>query len=331
MKIHVFLPDDYVLGYFIPPENQKKLEALGQVTYNKTGAQYTEDMVSGLLEDTDVAVLGWGSPKISAANLPESSPLKLIVHMGGSVAPYVAPEIFARGIRVVTANELFAEGVAEGALSYMLAGLRRIPYWNSEVQNGRWRTDDYFTQTLYEATVGISGYGAISKYVVKLLQPFRAKIKIFSNHLTDEDCAKLGVQKAGLMELAETCRVISIHNSLTPSTVGLINREFLQKIQPNAVFVNTSRGQIIDEGALADELATGRFTAVLDVFEKEPLDINSRLRGLDNVMLIPHLAGPASASFSYCGAKLIDEITEFYAGRPLKYEIAAAAAARMTQ
>ena len=97
-----------------------------------------------------------------------------------------------------------------------------------------------------------------------------------------------------------------------------------------ALLVNTARGSVIDEQALADELCTGRISAVLDVFEEEPLPSDSRLRGLDNAVLIPHMGGPTGDRHEWVSLALIEDIKRFLSGQPLVHTIGMDHAVRMT-
>lgn len=171
----------------------------------------------------------------------------------------------------------------------------------------------------------------VTRYLVKMLQPFRVKIRAYDPFVSDQTLADFGVERADLREVVSQSKIVSIHAARTPGTYHLINREMLKSIRDGALLVNTARGNIIDEEALADELITGRFKAVLDVFDEEPLPASSRLRGLKNALLIPHMAGPTVDRRKFVTLALIDEIESFFAGRPLKYAIGREYAMSMTR
>ena len=111
----------------------------------------------------------------------------------------------------------------------------------------------------------------------------------------------------------------------------MVNKRLLEMIPDGALFINTARGSIVDEEALIEELSKGRFKAVLDVFEKEPLPDDSKLRKLDNVMLIPHMAGPTVDRRRYVTLGLVDDIKAYFRGEPMKNEISREYAAYMTR
>ncbi len=331
MRIHVLMPVGAVRDEFIPEDCRQTLATLGEVVWNESTEQVPSEQMPEILRQADVVITGWGAGKI-AGEMLDGARTRLIAHTGGTVAPIVDESTYAHGIRVISGNPIYAESVAEGTLAYMLAGLRQIPYWHQVVGDGQWGA---FAQNrhrgLLDRTIGLIGYGAIAKNVVRMLKPFHTTIKVHADYLTPEDCARDGIIKASLDEIAETCSVISLHMSLTPETRGLLGKDFFARIQPGALLINTARGAIFDEAALADALKTGNFSAVLDVFEKEPLPADSPLRGLPNVILIPHMAGPTSDRRPIVGRELAKDIARFARGEALQYEIELAAALRMTR
>jgi phosphoglycerate dehydrogenase-like enzyme len=164
------------------------------------------------------------------------------------------------------------------------------------------------------------GVGAAGRHLIKLLTPFDVEIMIYDPYINKNDFANNRSLLFGtLNDVLEFGNILTIQASLTPETSGMIGKDELSIIKDNAIIINTARSKIINEGALADELIKGRLSAVLDVFDIEPLPINSPLRGLQNVILTPHIAGRAGAV--KWSEVVIDEIERFIAGKPLKYEI----------
>ena len=146
-----------------------------------------------------------------------------------------------------------------------------------------------------------------------------------------EEADKYGVKLSTIDNIFETCDVISVHLALTPVTTGLINRKLLSKIKQGALFVNTARGAIIVEEDLIEELQNLRFSAVLDVFVKEPLEKESPLRTLPNVLPIPHIAGPTTDMREAVTLALATDINSYISGQELQNEISYEHALRMTQ
>lgn len=321
MKINVTMPDNSVRNQFLTQDVIAKLNTLGDVHFNERKTHYNDIEYANILNESDVIFTGWGCPCISE-NLEGLIKLpKLMIHMGGTVSPYIHKSMFDRGIKVCSANELFAVSVAEGTLAYMLSSLREIPRWNTVVQNGGWRNDVYNTRSLINKKVGLVGFGSVTRQLIKLLSVFNVEIYLYSKHMSTIDCEKIGCKKSSLTEIFEQCNVISLHSALTSETKGMITANLLQSIQDNAVLINTARYEIIEHESLCNELHKQRFTCVLDVFNEEPLSQSSPLRGLENVILIPHLAGPTSDLYSKIGFEMVMELDRFKNSKPLIYEI----------
>jgi phosphoglycerate dehydrogenase-like enzyme len=331
MKILVTMPNDHIRATFIPPDTAAKLEALGEVVWNDSDRQWSPEEVRDRLPGVDVCITGWGSCTYDEAVLAGADRLKLIAHTGGSVAGIVSEAFFDRGLRVISGNWLYAESVAEGTIAYILASLRNIPHYNSLVHAGGWRDAAASNEGLLDQTVGLVEFGMVAKNLAMMFKPFRVRLKVYSRFADAATLREYGAEPAELEEIFTTCKIISVHAALTPETRHMIDRRLLRMIPEGAVLINTARGSVIDEQALAEELATGRFKAVLDVFEVEPLPQDSKLRGLPNVILIPHMAGPTVDRRPRVTEALIEDIRRFERGEALQYEISRAHAMYMTR
>lgn len=331
-KILVTVPEGIVRNTFFPPETIKRLESLGDVIWNDKGRQFTPEELRDALADVEVLMAGWGTARLTDEVLSKANALKTIAYTGGSVAGLTPFSVFQRGIRVLSGNDIFAESVAESVIAYALTALRDIPKYKEMMLRDGWSTPGWYNEGLLEQTVGLIGFGAVARHTVKLLAPFRTPIKVWADFLTEADEAAWGIKKVTAEELFTTCKVISLHTSLTPETYHSIDRRLLEMIPDGAIFINTARGSIVDEAALTEELKKQRFKAVLDVYEKEPLPMESGLRGLPNVTLIPHMGGPTIDRRKAVTEGLLDEICRLDAGEePKRLEISPEAAARMTQ
>jgi len=331
MNILVTIPQGYIRDTFIPPDIAERINSLGTVRWNDTDQNWTVEELAEKIRDVDVCITGWGTVPFDGIVLENANRLKIVAHTGGSAANIAGKLFFDKGIRLVTANRYYAESLAEGVLAYILCALRNIPFYNNEVHQGRWHDDHFDNEGLLDQTIGLIGFGMTAQALVGMLRPFRVKIKVFSEHKTDEVYHQYGVQRASLEEIITTCKIISIHMAQREDTWHIINRELLQKIPEGRLLINTARGSLIDEEALADELSTGRFRAVLDVFEEEPLPQNSRLRGLKNVILIPHMGGPTVDRRKYCTIGILDDIDRYFRGEALQNEIDFEYVSRMTK
>ena len=332
-KMLVTIPEGDVRSTFLPKHIQERLNSLFDTTYNDTGRQFTKQELQTLLPQYDAVLTGWGTPMLSAEVLQGNQRLQLIVHTGGSVGNLVDAYVYENGIRVFSGNQLYAESVAEGAIAYMLMAQRRLPYYLDRVQEGYWRTEADVWEGLLDKTVGIIGIGTISTILIRMLQVFRVKIKVYSRHeIPEELISQYHVQPASLEEIFSTCDIVSIHSSLNSQTRGGIRREHFRLLKENALFLNTARGDVLDEEDLIAELKTGRFRAVLDVYHREPLPADSPLRTLPNVYAIPHMAGPTLDRRPYITEALLREAERFFQGETdFSLEISRNSASRMTK
>lgn len=330
MNIYVSIPIGENRETFLTADNVAFLETLGTLTWNDTETFLNGEQLRDKLENVDVLVCGWGTPRLTDEVLSKANRLKLVAYVAGSVANVATEDMYRRGIRIVCGNEAFARSVAEATLAYMLCALRYIPYYNSRMQNGLWKTERSRGCALNDQCVGIIGYGAISKYLLDLLRPFKVKILLYSGHMTEEQAAELGVHKASLEEIFSTCKVVSVHTARSAKNYHMVDERLLRMMQEDAVLVNTARGDIIDEEALIRVAREGKIRAILDVFEEEPLPAGSGLRGMENVILMPHCGGPTTDKRCDAARLVLDDILRMQQGMPLQNEIVAARAATMS-
>ncbi|MCL2527300.1 MAG: hydroxyacid dehydrogenase [Defluviitaleaceae bacterium] len=330
MNIAILMPDNYARKNFITPKVLQKLEGLGRVTFND--GEYEPRQIKKLLESADICVTGWGCINLSEDLLNTAKSLRLLVHTGGTVANIVSDYMYDKGIRVLSGNEIMAEGVAESTLAFIFAGLRQIPFYSNQVQNGQWKAVGTYAYGLMGKKVGLVGFGAIARYLVAMLQPFRVEIQVYDPYLDEAMFEKYGVSRAGSLDEVFTGNdIVSLHLAQRPENNNIIGKELLSKMRDGALLVNTARGSVIVDDDLADELKTGRISAVLDVFHEEPLPLDSRLRGMDNAILIPHMAGHVFERYEMAALALAEDVQRFVSGKPLLYEISREYAGKMTQ
>lgn len=311
-----------------PPALRARLERVGPVRWNPLQRQWTAEEFAAELDGKALCVTGWNAPRLQEWTLGQ---LRLVAHVGGSVAGVVSESVYAAGVIVCSANTIMARFVAEGILAYILAGLRDVPRLDRLMHDGvAWPREPDRIASLHGARVGFVGLGSVGRELLALLQPFQVDVAVYDPYVPNDELKSWPrVRPVGLDEVMGGCDVISIHASLTAETKGLLDIAQLARIRNGAVLVNAARGQIIDEAALEAQLATGRFRAVLDVFQEEPLAESSRLRQIDNVILVPHLAG--AASHRHLAEAMVAEIERFAAGLPLCHRIPMTQFNRMTR
>lgn len=329
IKILVSIPDGEVRDSFFSEELRERLERLGCVEWNANTEQYGEEELAEKLRGVDICISGWGNTPFHEKTLKYADKLKLIAHIGGSVRPMVGDAAFERGIRVCSGNRVFAESVAEGVLTYMLCSLRKIGEYGARMAAGEWPSL-IGTRGLLGRSVGLVGYGMIAEYLVKFLKPFGCRIMVSSRHISAEELAEAGIEAAATEEIFRTCDIVSLHSSLTARTKHSIGADLLNSMKDGALLVNTARGALIDEEALVSVLQERPVWAALDVFETEPLPMDSPLRECERVLLMPHAAGPTADRRYVVTSHVLDDIGRFLNGEPLDCEIDFARAGTMT-
>lgn len=333
MKIFVAIPRTVnAWKRFMTEEARAYLEQRFEVSYFPLDRLPKPEEIALYAKDADVIMTGWGDPMIDAGML-EGTSVRLIAHTGGSVADYVAQDVFEKGIQVISGNDMYAESVAEGVVGYMMLALRKMVDYVEDTRAGYWHSERCApAEGLLGQTVGLVGMGAITKKLIPMLKPFGVKLKLYSGYPIDPDyLAENHAEQASVEEIFATCRVVSIHSALNERTRGMIGREHFDLLQDGAVFVNTARGAIIREEEMIEALKENRFMAVLDVYCKEPLDLDSPLRQLKNVYCMPHQGGPTSDRTPIVTMRLADDIERFAMGKPLQFEISSEYAKRMTK
>lgn len=319
---------------FFNKENIELAESLGGAVWNEKEHRMTPSEVSERIADCENYVTLWGSPRLDAEILKNAPNLKILTHLGGTVVPFVSDEMWERGIKVISANDYFAESVAEGTLAYILCALRDIPKYSSELKvEKKWRPEPWYTAGLMGKKIGIVSYGTIAKKLVKILAQFKVSMLVYDiKPLPEEDVEKYGLEAASLERIFEECDIISLHTPLFDATYHMVDTPLLSRIKDGALFVNTSRGGIVNQRSLEAELAKGRFRAVLDVFEEEPPKDDCALYGLDNVLMIPHMAGPTIDMRTYITRSLLLEASGYVdLGKSLEHEITRKQAATMSK
>jgi glyoxylate reductase len=213
------------------------------------------------------------------------------------------PACTARGVAVGNTPGVLTETTADLAFALLMAAARRLPEGDRYVRAGKWKTWGpmlLLGPDVNGATIGIVGFGRIGQAVAKRARGFGMTILYQDVHRADPAVeAEFGATSLPLEELLPRADFVTLHVNLTPQTKGLIDAEKLSWMKPTAVLVNTSRGPVIDHAALAEALTSGRiFAAALDVTDPEPIPADDPLVGLENCLIVPHIASASRATRS---------------------------------
>ncbi len=207
----------------------------------------------------------------------------------------------AAGIPVANAGAANAIGVAEQAIMFMLCLLKKALYFHDRTAQGEWAQAEIFTLGLNELdgkVLGVVGMGHIGREVSRRARAFGCRILYYDPvGLAPADETELGVERLELEDLLRASDIVTLHVPLSPQTRHLIDAEHLALMKPSSFLINTARGEVVDEAAMADALEAGRLAgAGLDVFAREPVDPGNPLLKSDKVMLSPHVAGGTNES-----------------------------------
>ena len=274
------------------------------------------DALRSVIADADAVIVRDGLP----AELIDAAPrLAVIANHGTGTDKIDVDHASARGIPVVYTPEANVRAVAEHALMLMLATAHQAVLADAATRRGHWRFKyERPMLSLYGKTLGIVGLGRTGRLLCGMaMQALGMRTIVWSPSVAPGEAASIGAQQVGtLAELLEAADVVSLHRPLRPDTFHTLDAAALRHMKPSAIVINTSRGGLIDEVALADALRAGRlFGAGLDVFETEPLSAGSAIAELDNVVLTPHVAGSSQEALHATASQCVEQILAVLAGR----------------
>ena len=291
---------------------------------------YTEDVLRDgqphpELTDVSYAFSTWGITTLTEEEIASLLPsLKAVFYAAGTVQ-YFARPFMKRGVKIFSAWGANGVPVAEVTVAEII--LANKGYFQTMHKGGGpdWPEHDRAKPHPgnYNTNVGIIGAGMIGSMVIERLRQYKLNVLVFDPFLSAERAAALGAEKVDdLPELFARCHVISNHLANNPQTVNMIDKRCFDRMEDNAVFINTGRGQQVVE---ADMIAALREkpcrAAVLDVSWPEPPVPGSPLYTMDNVILTPHTAGSIGNEIRRMGEYMYNEYAAFAAGTPTRYEV----------
>lgn len=319
----LYLPPTGLSKEILSDEAVKRLESLGTVIWNEMDRNYTSDELLELIPGAEVIITSWGSSPITEEHLAEAADLKIVGHAAGSVKTRMADAGHERGIVLLSAAAVIAESVAEYTLWAMLSGQRNLYRYEQVMKEERgWKTkNEDFGHSLYGKSVGIVSASMVGRRVIKLLEPFSCDVLVYDPYLGSEEARALGVRTVALEELFSSGDIISIHAPSTPETKGMITQKHFQSIRDDALLINTARTWVLDQDGLVNELQKGRFTAYIDVFDKEPLPADHPIRDLDNVFLSPHVSGHTTEIRQRLVEEIVKDVERFFNDEPMQLAV----------
>jgi len=255
--------------------------------------------------------------RVDAALLDACPDLVVVANCAVGYDNLDVAELRRRGIAASNTPGVLTEATADLAWALIMATARRLPEGAAAVREGDWLTwepDWLLGHDVAGATLGIVGYGRIGAAVARRASGFGMEVLAWTRRPKDVD----GVSFVGLDELWARSDVVSLHCALTDETRGLIGAAALRAMKRTAVLVNTARGAIVDQAALADALRSGEiFGAGLDVVVDEPIPVDDELLTIPSCLVLPHLGSATVATRSKMADMVVDNTLAALAGDPL--------------
>ncbi|MFE0440804.1 NAD(P)-dependent oxidoreductase [Streptomyces nigra] len=307
---HILITTDYLRP---GDEVDRYLRMRGHTTVHTSLAGVrAPERIAEAYAGADAALVG--HEPLTADVLRRAQQLRVIVRTG---VGYDAIDVAAAGELGITVSNLpgiNANAVAEYTLGLLLASARRLVHSASAVAQGAWPRRH--GRELRGATLGLLGYGAAARAVVPLAQAFGMRV-LCTTGVPNAEQADATVHFVGLPELLAEADYVSVHTALTERSRGLLGPAAFRAMKPTAVLINTARGAIVDEQALAEAVRTGQIAgAALDVTVQEPLPSDSPLRGVDGIVVYSHMAGQTDQARAAAASEGADELLAALAGRP---------------
>lgn len=311
--MRIVIPDDFPPVY----QGHSELEALrpyGEVVLHGTKAADKQELIErlrGAQALINIRAYSRFDEEVLSA-LPDLRHLAILGTGTDNVDLKAATRL---GITVSNTPGASTTSVAEHGFALMLAAARHVVAADRAMREGQWKHIQGIE--LKGKTIGIVGLGLIGQEMASMARGFGMNVIGWSLTKDEERARKAGVKLVELDDLISTADVISLHVRASDKTAGMIGARELGMMKPTAIIVNTARGPLIDEAALADALASGRIAAAgLDAFAQEPLPPDSPLLKLDNVVVTPHMAWVTAEASQRLRQMPVDNLISFFEGRP---------------
>jgi phosphoglycerate dehydrogenase-like enzyme len=261
----------------------------------------------------EIILAAWKTPAIPEdchASLPS---LKYVCYLSGSIRKLIPRATIENGLKVTNWGGSISRTISEMGLLLILCCMRRVAHWQQQMHfESGWKNQETHTQSLFERKVGLHGLGSIGQQMVPLIKPFTDHISAYSPSMPDSVFEELGVTRATSLEslFSENDVVVELA-PLTEKNIKIVTEELLRMMPHGAAFVNVGRGLVVDEDALARVAKEKELQVGLDVYAVEPLPVDSPLRAMPNVLLLPHLAGPTTDRRCDAGDLSIDNLRAY--------------------
>ncbi|MBA31965.1 MAG: hypothetical protein CL748_05590 [Chloroflexi bacterium] len=288
------------------------------------------NILKNFTENLNAVIVCHGSPKISKEIIESSKNLTFIGELEGDRFSRRINSEYAieKKINVIDTSHGSSYPVSEWALGLILIGLRSGGYhFRKIIDKKHWDPNNekedliFQNEELTGKKIGLIGFGYIAKKLCEYLEPFKTKISVYDPYISKNILKKLNYSQVELNDIFLNNDVIVCLAPLTQKTKNMINKKHFDLLRDGAVFINVSRGKIVNSKDLINALKSKKITACLDVFEPEPIPVNSEIRNLHNVFLSPHIAGTTKRSRTRFFEEMVNELYRHFSGEKTLHNI----------
>lgn len=272
----------------------------------------TKETLHAEIAEADALVVR-SATKVTAELLEKAPRLRVVGRAGVGVDNIDLEAATRRGVLVMSTPGGNAISVAEHTFALLLALARQVPRHDAAIHAGRWEKSSAAGTEVRGKTLGLIGLGRIGGEVARRARAFEMRVLAFDPYISEAAAREAQVELVPLEKLLAESDFVSLHTALSPATQNLINAQTIAHMKQGARLVNAARGELVDEGALAEALKSGRLAgAALDVFVEEPPK-NSPLITLPNVIATPHVAGSTTEAQEEVGTQIAQQVRDYLA------------------
>ena len=286
-----------------------KLIELGEIT-DISGSSNKDEELSSHIVDAEIVVIR-SATTLTKDILEHAKNIKIIARCGVGVDNVDVEYAKSREIYVTNAPTANLISLVEHTIGLILSTIRKIYEANASTKSGKWEKSKFVGLELHEKQLGIIGFGKAGKLLSERLKSFGMKVVFYDPFVTDWQGEEESVDLEYLLSSSD---VVSVHVIKTPQTENLLSKEKLNLLKPNAILVNTSRGGVIDEEYLVELVNSNKiFGAALDVFEKEPIEVNNKILDSD-ILITPHIGASTIEAQLKAGLDTVQNIKKILDG-----------------
>lgn len=298
------------------PDVETELAEIATVV-SHFGSRADDTLVEKVLPDVEIIVGQTAMPK---SRLERATKLRAILNVKANWEPNIDyQDAQQRGVFVLSAAPAMAPAVAEFCIGQAIALARGLPKGDTLFRRAEERYGiggNQSAYSLYDANVGLIGYGNLGRALVPLLRPFHCNVSVYDPWLSSSYLQSQDVTPAGIDDVLSSSRFLFILAGVTAQNEGFLDRAMLSRIQTDACVILASRAEVVEFPAFIELAASGRWRAAVDVYPQEPVPVDAAFRSADNVLFSAHLAGGLHASYARIREMMMDDIRQLLRGLP---------------